>query len=296
MSCDSTDLLFRHITQYFLPQLDEDALIYHYTSPSGLKSILQNKTLWVSDFAFLNDKSENRYLYEVLGKTLKKPKPSLKLNADFLCELTTILNHRTNNIPYNYYRYICSFSSNPDSLSLWNYYTKTATGAGYNIGFDLKLLLSNISPSPEKELKCSKVLYEPTEQIDLLEKAVVGYNSAYESAPTAEEKCQVLSELKSCLDILSAYIKHPAFINEEEVRICITQKRDASIPRDADYREANGIMVPYLSLNFPTDAVKCINVSPTNEKELSIHGISSMLMDFGYSAANVRPSEIPLRN
>ena len=52
MPCDSTDLLFRHITQYFLPQPDEDALIYHYTSPSGLKSILQKLLLLRINFLF----------------------------------------------------------------------------------------------------------------------------------------------------------------------------------------------------------------------------------------------------
>ena len=178
MSSNSTDLLFRHITQYLLPKPSEKSLIYHYTSPSGLKSILENHTLWVSDFAFLNDKSENRYLYEVLGDILENSKVSLELNSDFLDELTHILNQRVDSIPDNYYRYICSFSSNPDSLSLWNYYTKTDTGVGYNIGFDWELLLSNTSAPSEQEINYGKVLYEPNEQSNLLEIMVVGYNAA----------------------------------------------------------------------------------------------------------------------
>lgn len=296
MPSNSTDLLFRHITQYLLPKPNEKALIYHYTSPSGLKSILENQTLWVSDFAFLNDKSENRYLYEVLEDILKNSKLSLELGSDFLDDLTQILNQRADSIPDNYYRYICSFSSNPDSLSLWNYYTKTATGAGYNIGFDWKLLLSNTSAPMEQEINCGKVLYEPNEQANLLEIAVVGYNAAYASASSPEEKSQILTELKSCLDILSAYIKHPAFINEEEIRICITQKKNSSRSRNAKYRESNGIMVPYLPIKFPVDAVKCIGISPTNAKELSAYGISGMLMDLGYVNVKVIHSGIPLRN
>lgn len=129
-----------------------------------------------------------------------------------------------------------------------------------------------------------------------MEKMIIGYNVAYKSASSPEEKSRVLTELKSCLDILSAYIKHPAFINEEEVRICITQKKDSSCPRNAKYRESNGIMIPYLSIEFPVDAVKCIGISPTNAKELSAYGISGMLMDLGYSDVKVIPSGIPLRN
>ncbi|MDY4662108.1 MAG: DUF2971 domain-containing protein [Pseudoflavonifractor capillosus] len=296
MQGNSNSLLFRHITKYFLPQIDEGALIYHYTSPLGLKSILEHRELWASDFAFLNDKSENRYLYDILKLTIEDKRLSSKIDSEFLIELNKILNHRMDEIPNNYYRYICSFSSNRDSLSLWNYYTKTATGTGYNIGFKWKNLIENFELTEEQEIKCGKVVYDRNEQVRILEMMVIGYNCDFATASSEEDRIRVLSELKSCLDILSAYIKHPAFMNEEEVRVCITQKITSAMPRKAKYRESNGIMIPFLSINFLSDAVKSISISPTSVKEISEYGLSGMLMDLGYSGVSVKASEIPLRN
>lgn len=296
MQGNSNSLLFRHITKYFLPQMDEEALIYHYTSPTGLKSILENRELWASDFAFLNDKSENRYLYEILKSTIEDKRLSSKLDLEFLNKLNKIVDRRMDEIPNNYYRYICSFSSNRDSLSLWNYYTKTATGTGYNIGFEWKTLVENFKLTEEQEIKCGKVVYDRDKQVHILEMMVIGYNCDFTTASSEKDRIQVLSELKSCLDILSAYIKHPAFMNEEEVRFCITQKIVSAMPRKAKYRESNGIMIPFLPINFLSDSVKSVSISPANVKGISEYGLSGMLMDLGYSGVSVKPSEIPLRN
>ena len=68
------------------------------------------------------------------------------------------------------------------------------------------------------------------------------------------------------------------------------------IPRKACYREVNGIFVPYTTVKFSETAVKGIGISPVNQKSLSEIGISSMLLDFGYTNVSVQVSKIPLRN
>ena len=45
-------------------------LLCHYTSLSGLKGIMSSKKLWFSDSACLNDKTEGKYIYDVLKDCL----------------------------------------------------------------------------------------------------------------------------------------------------------------------------------------------------------------------------------
>lgn len=234
-------------------------------------------------------------MYEVLESVIQNKRVKQKLNSAFLSEINEMQNFHIDESANNYCRYICSFSLNPDSLSLWNYYTKTVSGTGYNIGFSWKSLIEKINVLNEFETIHGKVLYEKEEQTHILEYALIGYNSAYISATSDTERVQVLDQLRRCFNILSVYLKHPAFADEEEVRICITPKTNPTIPRKANYRESNGIFVPYITVHFFVDAVKRITISPINQKELSINGISNMILDLGYTDVSIQISEIPLR-
>ncbi len=293
---DQNELFFKHVTKYFLPQLDKDALVYHYTSPMGLKNILETKELWASDFAFLNDKSETLYLYEILQSVINNENLKKHLDGNFIQKLEKMKTNYIEKPINNYYRYICSFSLNPDSLSMWNYYTKTDSGTGYNICFSWASLKEQINDLSQFEIECGKVVYNQEKQTSILENTIIGYNSAYKSARSKIEKADVLYELEQAFNILSIYFKHPAFENEEEVRICMTQKINSTTPRKAKYRELNGIFVPYISIEFSTNVIKEVGISPLSQKELSINGISSMLLDLKYKNVSIKASKIPLRN
>ena len=289
-------LLFRHVTEYSLPDFDPNALVYHYTSPLGLKSILEHRELWASDYAFLNDKSENHYLYEVLQAVLVQERLRNKLEPLFLQKVEALISQKTQIATRPYYRYICSLSSQPDCLELWNYYTKTASGAGYNIGFSCHALAQAISRSDTAEAKCASVLYDFEKQRHALEIALIGYNEDFAAATLDEERETVFTEFTESLETLSAFLKHPGFAGENEVRICITHKASPSLPRKVNYRESNGIFIPFVPICFPMDAVKSVGLSPIRQEALSSNGIASMLLDLGYSNVSVEPSKIPLRN
>ena len=42
--------------------------IHHYTSPEGLEGILTKKEIWFSNTKFLNDSSENNYIYSLFPR------------------------------------------------------------------------------------------------------------------------------------------------------------------------------------------------------------------------------------
>ena len=51
---------------------DVDGLMFHYTSPGGLLSILENNEVFFTDIRFLNDKSEDIYLVKLILDILDK--------------------------------------------------------------------------------------------------------------------------------------------------------------------------------------------------------------------------------
>jgi hypothetical protein len=52
----------------------KDDLIYHCTSPEGLKSIIQNKSIRFSTYYCLNDKNELQYFVNILLELLESEK------------------------------------------------------------------------------------------------------------------------------------------------------------------------------------------------------------------------------
>lgn len=53
------------------PKEITDETIYHYTSPSGLRGILENKCLWASNVTYFNDSKEFHQASSMLGKKLE---------------------------------------------------------------------------------------------------------------------------------------------------------------------------------------------------------------------------------
>ena len=87
----------------------------------------------------MNDESEITYTFDLLTDILTQ-------NNDRICQafkdsIEKKIQKRTQ-LPSNLFDYVnrdsifvACFSTEQDELSLWNYYTKTGSMAGYNIGF-----------------------------------------------------------------------------------------------------------------------------------------------------------------
>lgn len=132
----------------------------HYTSPEALIKILENKSLRFTDYRFLNDKTEGTYIYDVINsldlsvydegfiKAIENLKKRRFTASEIASEwLSHISNEDTYKIDTPYFYFICSFSTDCNNLSMWNYYTKTVSGVGYNIVLYTKDLQENFSKS-----------------------------------------------------------------------------------------------------------------------------------------------------
>ncbi len=105
--------------------------IYHYTSIGGLYGILSSKTLRFTNIKYMNDKDE-------IVAGLDSVAKSCNASEDERENLrNAFLNHGTQS-------FVCCFSTEDDSLPMWNYYTKEVNNQGCNIQFDDKKLVESI--------------------------------------------------------------------------------------------------------------------------------------------------------
>ena len=55
-----------------IPEIEDDAIVYHYTSPDALMKITEMQCLWATDINYLNDSSESRYIYALTESLVKE--------------------------------------------------------------------------------------------------------------------------------------------------------------------------------------------------------------------------------
>ena len=270
-------------------------IVYHYTSLEGFFGIVENKSIWLSDYSYLNDRRELKYGADIaknaiaqLAKTEPDPNPR-ELFSDWIEKLEVLENR------------ICmaSFSSEDDSLSQWRAYGPIA------IGFDTRALSLHVDQS-----RLQPVEYNPEVQKKLIEILVYHLKSAYlvdttegrlDRIPDAYHKVYLILEL-------IAFFKDPAFKSENEYRLVYID-----IPEVLDsiglerppksFRISKGRIVPYVpSVDIlPSEyrdyklELKEIVLGPESD-ELLEKGVREFLDENGLTDVISRRSLIPLRS
>ena len=116
---------------------DVPQTLYHYCNAEGLKGIVENKCLWMSNVACMNDYMEHNWLLELARECLRLRMRRSVLNLldspdQFYEELETLVFSQPTSTPY-----VVSFSAGGDILSQWRAYSDD--GLGFAVGFDPRL-------------------------------------------------------------------------------------------------------------------------------------------------------------
>lgn len=282
---------------------NKNCTIYHYTKPEKLLNILSGGTLRFSNALYLNDKEEIAYSYRLIVKLIDEIP---ELNPDLFGKIKTHFSNKYKHIVdgENDFRnkleyFTTSFSTESDNLTLWNNYAKGKNYTGYNIGFDKKKLIDEMTENKYLPVFGS-VIYDKQKQIKIIhaifKKWNMLFNRALKCKKTNEVKLfDILFELIDVLSIVSIFFKNPQFKNEHEYRIVIVNAFGVENSKPTKVVEKNGLFVPYLEYKFSKESVTSINIGPTFDENIFYTSTNRMLLNFGYEDKEVCRSKIPLR-
>lgn len=281
------------------------SLVYHYTSPEALLNIIENHNLWFSEITYMNDESEIRYTFELLKELVKNDK--LELDLEFKEVINSYIQTRLifPSTLWEYVNreasYVACFSTEKDELALWNYYTKTGNMAGYNIGFNVKKFVEDIRHRLKKMhyFIYGKTICNKSKQENFLQEAVSEFNLLYKKTKSYDDKNNLIGAFWGLIDLYSLFFKQPAFKNENEYRFVITELTDPlqrnSQAYQIKHRTQNGLIIPYINVDFSKECVQSIITAPTIRQAYHKAGIESLLLQNEYYRTKVETSNIPLR-
>ncbi|MFL0196959.1 DUF2971 domain-containing protein [Clostridium sp. WILCCON 0269] len=310
--------------------------VYHYTSPNGLKSIIESKSIFISDYRFLNDITEIQYFINIVLDELEKS-PTYK-NTYFY---TIIKSHLNNNfidqfkMPIIYYNndlkktrvhnidkcsyYIFSTSLKPDSLSMWNYYSKVPSNEGYNLKFDLSNLLdqikfstkdlinsyiskitkSNASVTGMEIINYGKVNYDISTQRNTALKILDSFYKISTKIPESTFNQDALQFLNHLIRLYAYYQKSQDFSVEDEYRTIIALPKSISSFKNIqiEFPVINGCFAPKLkiALNKWEKLIEEIKISPKNSTNFAKVGLRTFLDYNELEKVDITFSDIKVR-
>jgi hypothetical protein len=297
---------------YLSPYMKQaDAVVdslYHFSDLNALKSIIENKTLWLTRYDFLNDTEEIRYISNVIKtkkdalehedgfkKFLDNCLNALELYFDGQSEdkMLSAIKDCTANI------YVLSTSAKADNLSLWHYYSG---GTGCSIKIAPKELLNQIKwrntsvSSKNAQVFMRKIEYEyDFHSSELLATLEAIYKI---EALEIDQKTFV-----ACIHIIyeGIFTKNPNMSQEEEFRVAIIVGNNAentSSQLTTKFRVSKNTFIPYIELSVePITLINGICIAPLNKTDIAKKGMVEFLRNSGFenSSELVAVSDIKLR-
>lgn len=272
--------------------------LYHYTSPSGLKGILDSGKIWFTDADYLNDYSEGKYIIDILKFVIeewRKDNPDESELGGFLDSIEQIhtegvFRHEDKTAELGKAKvFLCCFSENQDSLPMWNYYVKNQKYQGYNMRF-CSGELSNID---DHEIKLVRVIYDKNQQTNILYSKLEILKKHFHKSE--EERNDVKYLFKRELMNLKYVFKNPCFAHEQEIRAMINVSQ-SEIDENlvVKYRlNENGIFVPYVEIAYPTECTE-IMIAPLMNYKTAENSLKSYASKF-ITEVKIGHSKCPVR-
>lgn len=291
--------------QELLNTFESDNL-FHYTTSSTLLNILEKKKLRFSNRLYLNDKSEGKYVLDLCIKRIYDIWPhTSKYDSNKFVEALSSLSNNINLEHFQFYQ--VSLCKDGDNLTMWNYYSQ---GDGVNIKFSTSTLIESFKAhlhNPVMEstaLLHGYVIYDEDEQIKIIK------DMLREFVSTEEFIDEWYMFTSWAILNIGTFFKHRGFQDEREYRIAYnlfnhpeTPTQCLSLYRDQAYQtpycfevyQRKNMLVPYVDIDFNSDAIRAITLSPNVAANYYADGLRLMLYKYKLSEVEITTSQIPLR-
>lgn len=282
-------------------------MIYHYSDANALRSIIENKELWLTGHEYMNDAQEFDDGFNLLKEKIYEYFDSANVASDGRIMIEHIISRLDSTLAFS-----CSFSKEPDLLSQWRSYCPD--DGGFSIGFDQDLLHASVfSPNSNKNIrKFEDCVYEPEEKLRqaLLhaEHCTVGLMQQMGNGRESSTYYNTfLSFLAYCLRC-----KNEHFREESEIRLFTyahnamesIQVRDLSgmapqsifSEEDISFRANKNIFIPYIKQEFDISAIREIYIGPCKNYDSVLKGLTFFLRSKGLlNQIEIKESKIPFR-
>jgi hypothetical protein len=278
--------------------------IWHYTNASSIEAILKSKSIYATQFDYLNDPSENRLfgkISQIIAKERLQDLPKLKLDDQiqsmdqFKATWWNIINDIDEFFVFQP-SFVTSFSESSDLLGQWRAYADNCNG--YALGLSSKWLIDQ-TVSESSHLRLLRVIYHSEIQYELVSKlldtAIDSIASILSEVPEedlSEAIDWIVTILRRLVAEFSPVIKHPAYSDEREWRIL-------SIGEPRNVRVVKGNFVQYKIINLNVDnrhPFREIKLGPGNNPIIEQNSVKLLLNNLGLATeVKISKSNIPIR-
>ena len=261
---------------------DSDGLLYHYASLDAFKGIIENRLLWATHIAYMNDTSEQELMWELVRRRVdERLQVAKKRKRPRIAGWKRELDKREKTVLY----VSCFSEDGGDRLSQWRGYS---AGGGVCIGFRKSALEQFCAQqrSVSNVISLHKVRYISPDGDEWTNQQI----DSLIDRSGSESQREIFPDLVSHI---GARLKHKAFAEENEWRL-LMQRAAGKLK----HRIRGSLLTPYIELELGdalAELLQTIIVGPSNHKEQTAKAIKGMLYQHGLASGEVKCSDIPYR-
>lgn len=210
-------------------------ILYHYTTAVGLEGIVSSKSIWCSDYRFLNDRMEFNYGLSIFDKVF---------NSNIANSIHPDIQHIVGDFRMassNFSLMIASFCRHPDLLSQWRGYNG---GIGYAIGLNDDWLNQN---ALAQGFQLVPVCYSPLEQQKLIQDKIGLLRTLVLEKQHLAPIWELTRDWWGHLLLTLAALKDESFKEEDEYRLV---QATVGWPGGIAVRAAPQGLVPYKAMRL----------------------------------------------
>lgn len=244
--------------------------IHHYTDLSAMISILGQKQILLraSNVLYLND---TRELLEGID-AIKKTEDIQICSGSFRSY------------------YLTSFSHADDNINMWGMYA--ANGSGCMLSFDYDTICKCYQIVAQCTYGQEATLRDLKNFLNLTDNGCI--TNLGGPQPTSEQQSDFKKSMRENILITTCLqAKNEAYSSEKERRGIIYCNESQYVK----FRVKNNIVIPYIEIPIPKEALKSITIGPTSKSELTMQSIMHFLKINGYDLdkVQIKTSKVPYR-